>query len=251
MKPSLNNTLARFDFVAKTGLFCAALSISLLSTNSALSQPNDLDADSTPARSIPLPTKILDVTGQVREYAANDPALINVLFQLADRESLSGEYEIAIGHLKEALQLSRIDNGLYHFSQIDIVDELIANETLLENWEAVNNYYELEENLYRRLFGLTDARLEVGLEKVTAWHISAINEGIDDNAEKHLTKLKELLEIRLVVVENLLGNENARYVFILDTLEHVELELQKLQNEWASRAAQPLMLPPPATKTNC
>lgn len=249
MNLSISNTIFRFQFVAKIGLLCAAISLSLLTTSSAHSQTIDPDSDSGLARGILLQTRVLDVTEQERLFDANDPALIEVLVQLANVQSLDGEYENAISHLKEALQLSRISNGLYHYSQIDIVDELIANETLLENWEAVNNYYELEENLYRRLFGLTDAQLEVGLEKVTAWHIRAINRELDENAVQHLTKLKELLNLRLGIVENLLGNDNARYVFISENLEHVQSELQKLQSEWLRGAAAPLSAPSP-TKTS-
>ena len=179
-----------------------------------------------------------------------DPALIGVLVELADTQSLIGEYENAIGYLKEALRVSRINNGLYHYSQIDIVDDLIANEILMENWEAVNNYYELEELLYRRLFGMTDARLEVGLEKVTAWHISAINADIDDRTREHLTKIKELLVIRLGIVEDLLGNDNARYTFIFNNLEYAELELQKLKAKSFAGGGMTTPSPTPV-KTNC
>ncbi|MFT4817173.1 MAG: tetratricopeptide (TPR) repeat protein [Pseudohongiellaceae bacterium] len=250
MKPAINNTMVRFGFVAKTGFLCAVLSLLLWTTSSTHSQPIDLDADNALARSVLLQAKVLDMRAHEREFGENDPALIEVLVQLADRQSLSGEYENAISHLKEALQVSRINNGLYHYSQIDIVDDLIANETLMGNWEAVNSHYELEENLYRRLFGLTDARLEVGLEKVTAWHISAINQNLDDNAHEHLIKLKELLNIRLDIVENLLGNDNARHAFIVNTLEYVELELQKLQDAWLRKIQIGTPSPSP-TKTNC
>jgi len=245
MKLSIDNTQARCGFVAKTGLFCAALSFSLLSADTALSQPNDLGADKALTRSFGSQAKVLAVAGQERGYGAYDQAPIDELVQLADTQSLIGDYGNAISHLKQALQLNRINNGLYHYSQIEIVDELIANEILMENWEAVNHYYDLEELLYRRLFELTDARLEVGLEKITAWHISAINEDIDDNAREHLTKLQELLAIRLGIVENLLGNDNARYEFIFVTLEHVELELKKLRAEFSIGAGMPTPAGPP------
>lgn len=245
MKLSIDNTLASFGFVAKTGLFCAALSFPLLSADTALTQPNDLGAVNASTRGFGSQEKALAVAGQERGYGAYDQASIDVLVQFADRQSSIGEYGNAISNLKQALQLNRINNGLYHDSQIEIVDELIANEILMENWEAVNHYYDLEELLYRRLFELTDARLEVGLEKITAWHISAINEDIDDNAREHLTKLRELLAIRLGIVENLLGNDNARYEFIFATLEHVEFELKKLRAEFSIGAGMQTPAGPP------
>lgn len=229
MKPSINNTMVRFDLVAKTGLLCAALSLSLLTTSSAHSQPIDLDADSAVTRSIFLETQLIDVSAHRLEHGIFDPALIDMLVHLADTQSLIGEYESAIGSLEEALQVSRFNNGLYHYSQIEILDELIANEVLMKNWEAVNNLYDLEEHLFRRLFEPTDARLEVGLKNITTWHISAANENIDNNRQEHLTKVQELLTIRLDVVENLLGNDNARYDYLLNNLAYTEFELEKLR----------------------
>ena len=229
MKPSIYNTMDRNNSVIQIGLFCSSVALFLLITSSAYSQSINSDLDSAETRSIFLETQLLDVSAHKLEYGKSDPALIDMLVHLADTQSIVGEYENAIDSLKEALQVSRINNGLYQYSQIEILDELIANEVLMKNWEAVNSFYDLEEHLFRRLFEPTDARLEVGLEKITAWHISAVNEDIDSNTEEHLTKIQELLTIRLGVVENLLGNDNARYDYLLNNLAYAEFELERLR----------------------
>jgi len=97
----------------------------------------------------------------------------------------------------------------------------------MKDWAAVNKLYSLEEHLIRRLFEPADARLEVGLEKITAWHVSAVNQNIDNNTHEHLTKLQELLTIRLDVVENVLGNDNARYNYLRSNLANTEFRLTK------------------------
>lgn len=233
MKPTIYNTTDKTN----AGLFCSSVALLLLITSSAYSQSIDSEIDSAETRSILLETQFLDVSAHKIEHGESDPALIGLLVHLADTQSLSGEYENAIDSLNEALQVSRKNNGLYHYSQIEILDELIANEALMENWEAVNRLYDLEEHLVRRLFEPTDARLEVGLEKITTWHIRAVNEDIDSDTQAHLTKVQELLTIRLGVVENVLGTENARYDYLLSNLANVEFELQQLrrkQRVWAS-----------------
>lgn len=248
MKPSIYSTAKKNTIVFRANLFFAAASLLLLITNSAYSQSTDSDPDSALTRSIILQTQVLDVSTHKSVHGTFDSALIDMLVQLADTQSLTGQYENAIESLEEALQVSRIHNGLFHYSQIEIVDELIANEVLMENWEAVNDFYDLEEHMFRRLFEPTDARLEVGLEKVSAWHINAVNEDIDGNKKEHLEKLQELLTIRLAVVENLLGSDNARYDYLLNNLAYVELELEIVRHKRGAGAGSQGPQPTP-TKT--
>ena len=250
MKPSICSTMDRKNSVFEFGLFCSSVALLLLITSSAYSHSIDSDLDSAETRSVFLETQLLDVSAHKLEHGNFDPALIDKLLLLADSQSLIGEYENAIDSLKEALLVSRINDGLYNYSQIEILDELIANEVLMKNWAAVDNYYDLEEHLFRRLIEPTDGRLEVGLEKITAWHIRAVNEDIDGNTREHLTKIQELLTIRLDVVGNLLGNDNARYDYLLSNLAYVESELEKIRLKRMSGAGTSAPQPTP-TKTNC
>lgn len=229
MKPSIYSAVDKNDLTFQGYLLCAALSLLLLTTNSAYSQPIDSEPDSALAPSISLQTQSLDMPSNRPEHQKADPALIDELVQLADAQSLIGKYGNAVRSLEIALRLSRTHNGLYHYSQVEIIDALIANEVLRKNWEAVNDLYDLEEHLLRRLFEPTDARLETGLEKITAWHVRAVNEDIDSNKKEHFEKVQKLLATRLTVVENLLGDDNARYDFLRNNLAYVEFELVKLR----------------------
>lgn len=228
MKSSIYTRMGKIDSALKIGLFRFLTFLFLLITSSAYSQSTDSDNESRVTRNI-LEAQLLDVSTYKFEHGNFDPALIGKLIDLADSQSLIGEYENAIESLKEALQVSRINHGLYDYSQVEILDELIINEALMKNWEAVNTLYGLEEHLFRRLFEPTDARLEAGLRKVTAWHISAINEDIDSNKQEHLLKLQELLAIRLEVIENLHGDDNAIYEVILTNLANTKIELAHIR----------------------
>jgi hypothetical protein len=86
-----------------------------------------------------------------------------------------GYYEQALILPKQALYIARINRGLYHPSQNYIVDDIIAAEIALRNWQQVDDYYSYQEHLYRRLYTLHDPRLEAGLQKLSAWHINALN----------------------------------------------------------------------------
>lgn len=231
MNPFECNTIDGNNSTIKNRLFCSAVSLFLLTSGSAYSQSTDSDPETALTRSVLLESQRLEVFAHKSDYGNSDAALTGMLIQLADTQSLIGEYEDAIATLKEALQVSRINHGLYHQSQIEILDELIVNEVLMENWGAVNSYYGLEEYIFRRMFEPTDARLEVGLEKITAWHVSAWNEEIDNIPHEHLTKIQELLLIRLDVIENVIGSDNARYDYLLNYLAYVESELKALRQK--------------------
>lgn len=213
----------------RTAFFCPLLALFLMEPSSSFALAIEQDPDSAVTRSIVLQTQVQNVSAHKLERGNSDPALIEMLIELAETQSLNGLYENATESLKEALQVNRMSNGLYHQSQIEILDQLIAIEVLMKNWQAVNSLYDLQEHLFWRLFEPTDARLELGLEKITTWHIRAFNEDIDDNARAHLKKVEGLLTNRLDIVANLIGKDNVRYDYLLRNLEYVELELQKIR----------------------
>lgn len=236
MIPSIKNKVVNNGSVVKFGILCIVLTVLLLISGPTYSQSTDTESNSALARSISLQAQLLAVDAHKNQYGVFDSALVDMLVQLAETQSLFGEYRNSINSLEEALQLGRISDGFYDYSQIEVLDALIANETLMGNWEAVNEYYDLEEHMYMRMFARSDARLEIGLEKVSLWHISAVNEAVDDNTREHLLKIEKLLIIRLSIVEKLLGTDNARYRFLINNLVYAQIELEKFKLESMSGA---------------
>jgi len=200
----------------------AMLSIVLLSNNSfaqglSLNLTNDLLPSLDPASRI--------ITTLESDFGAYDQRQIESLEDLGRLSQSAGEHQQALLLFKQALHVARINQGLYHESQISIVDDIISAEISLKNWEEVNNFYAYQEHLYRRLFEVDDPRLEAGLRKVSAWHITALNVNLGGNRIEHLRKVRKLFKLRMQIAENTLSLDDPKFAMLARNIEIFEREL--------------------------
>ena len=157
-------------------------------------------------------------------------ALKGLGFQLKN----SGDLVEARNAYNRALHISRVNEGLYNASQVNIVERLIELDFGLRNWEAVDNHYGYLEHLYKRLYRVDDPRLEEGLKKVVAWHIDASNINLDGNRLHHLRKVHNLYKLRLQVAELTLAGEDPMFNFLEQNIARSERYLymsSSLNNE--------------------
>ena len=179
------------------------------------------------------------------EFGAYDLRQIESLEDLGRLSQSSGEHQQALVLFKQALHVARINQGLYHESQIPIVDDIISVEIALQNWEEVNNFYAYEEHLYRRLYDTDDSRLEAGLRKVSAWHITALNVNLGGNRIEHLRKVNKLFKLRMQIAENTLSLDDPKFAMLARNIEIFERELflsSDLNSEmWIRQQEKPLL----------
>jgi len=107
-----------------------------------------------------------------------------------------------------ALHVARVNDGLDSEAQISIVEELIDISLKLEDFAEVNNHYAYLEHIYKRIYGIDNPKLEDGLRKVVAWHITASNVNLYGNRMEHLRKVYHLLKLRLEIAELTLSGED-------------------------------------------
>ena len=173
-----------------------------------------------------LPDQILEIgAGFEFEYGPYD---LRSALQLDERGQLlqeAGDHLNASLHFKQALHISRVNAGLYHESQIELLDSLIDCDIALRNWEAVNNHYAYMELLYRRLYSIEDVRLESGLQKVVAWHISAMNVNLNGKRFEHLLQANKLFKLRLRVAELTLMADDPKLDFLYGRVAASERQL--------------------------
>ena len=203
-------------------MLLAMFSIALLSSDSfsqGLSLPltNDLVPAIDPASRA--------ITALESDFSAYDLRQIELLEDLGRFSQSSGEHRQALVLFKQALHLARINQGLYHESQISIVDDIISAEIALQNWGEVNDFYAYQEHLYRRLYDTDDSRLEVGLRKVSAWHITAFNVNLGGNRIEHLRKVNKLFKLRMQIAENTLSLDDPKFAMLARNIEIFEREL--------------------------
>jgi tetratricopeptide (TPR) repeat protein len=204
-------------------VFLLVLTVILLSTGNILAQERapEPSNDLVPALA-PAPRSIATIDAG---FGAYDQGQIESLGDLARMSHSTGEHHQALMLFKQALHVSRINLGLYHEAQIPIIDDIISAEIALKNWEEVNNYYDYQEHLYRRLYALDDPRLEVGLKKVSAWHITALNVNLDGNRIEHLRKANHLFKLRKKVAENTLALDDPTFTMLSQNIKLLEREL--------------------------
>ncbi len=114
----------------------------------------------------------------------------------------NSQYANAEDSLKRALHIHRINNGLHDLSQLPILELIINNNIIQQNWKATNNNYHLYYWLHRRNYEETDPRMLAVIDKLIAWHLLGTNLKAGPHPGEHFIKLLELNERALHIVEN-------------------------------------------------
>jgi hypothetical protein len=208
----------------------ALLGLALLA-NSSQAQSTDSTASGTLSLSTVLSNQKLMVAEFKSEIGAYDPRLLNLLVELATTQQEIKDYVGANVTLQEALQLTRINDGLYAPNQLAILDSIIANETSLKNWPAVDNHYEFMLHLLLRAYSFEDAELEIGLQKVSSWHVNAFNNDIDDRTLEHLRRGNKVFQYRLQTAEQTLDEDDPKLSFLRRNIATIEEHLERIRSE--------------------
>ena len=193
------------------------------------------NTDSTASETLSLGTVLLNQKLMVAEFKSEmgvyDPRLLNLLIGLAATQQEIEDYVGANVTLQEALQVTRINDGLYAPNQLAILDSIIANEASLENWPAVDNHYEFMLHLLLRIYSFEDTELEIGLEKVSSWHVSAFNNDIDDRSLEHLRRANKVFHYRLQTAEQTLDEDDPKFSFLRQNIATAEENLEWIRRE--------------------
>ena len=142
----------------------------------------------------------------------------------------AGDHVAALEAFDQAWKITRVANGLLHGSQIPIVQSMIVSEIELEDWESVDNHFGYLEHLYQRLYDNDDPRLELGLQKVSSWHVNAFNANVDGKRRLHLEKARKLFKTRLAVAEQTLPAEDPKFAFLHQSIGLTEQYLFLMSN---------------------
>ncbi len=159
------------------------------------------------------------------EYNLYDNTQLDALFVQGRQQQEAGNHAFAVEYFERAWQSSRVANGLYHTSQVPLIESMIVSEIELEDWQAIDDHYSYLELLYTRLFDETQAELEEGLQKVSSWHINAFNLNLDGKREQHLREARKVLKLRLEVANNTLPAGHPRFDFLHQSIRLSEQHL--------------------------
>ena len=107
-----------------------------------------------------------------------DPALQEAYSDFGAFYSEIEDYESAVGLHTDALQVARINTGLYSIEQLPIIDALIRNNGKLGDWGEVDNLHELDFFVARRVYSVEDSEYIFAIEKYGRWKLRAVRENI-------------------------------------------------------------------------
>jgi tetratricopeptide (TPR) repeat protein len=92
-------------------------------------------------------------------------------FSLGLAQQQAGEHEQAIQSFEQAMQIDRVNEGLFTLSQQDLVEAIIESHASLGNYREVADYREYLYLVQTRSYGKDDPRLLAAKEDWADWNI--------------------------------------------------------------------------------
>lgn len=132
---------------------------------------------------------------QVREAALADmqsdagiyaPELMEAYSDLGALYSELEDYDNAARVYNDALQVARINTGLYSEEQLPLLDSLIDAQQKRRDWSKVDDLAHLSLHLHRRLYKESDPRYLEAAMDYGGWRLRVLNENLLDQGTRAL-----------------------------------------------------------------
>lgn len=140
------------------------------------------DSIDTEARALEITQELaarqLTIENIQSDLGVYDQSLVEIYNDLANFYVELEDYDNAVRYHSEALQITRINTGLYSHEQIPILDSLIQNNGRGERWEEVDNLQELYYFVNSRLFNYEDLRYLEAAEIYGNWKLRVVRENL-------------------------------------------------------------------------
>lgn len=154
------------------------------------------------ARRVELEQDLDDLRSAAGIYS---PVLMEAYSDLGALYTELKDFDSAVRVYNDALQIVRINNGLYSEQQLPLVESLIDTQQQRRDWQAVDDLAHLHLHLHERLYGRTDAAyLDAALD-YGAWKQRLINQNLlNQGSQARLGEariLSQFFEQRLLDLE--------------------------------------------------
>ena len=173
------------------------------------------------------PTSGPDVNLLATTYSPFDTAQLDSLLSSGIRSQESGNHEQALVAFQKAFEVARIQNGLFSESQVPIIESIISSEIDLKRWEAVNKNYEYLEHLYGKIYTVNNPEFNLALQKISSWHVNALDLNLDGQRVKHLRKAHKIFKKRLQIAKVTAAPEDPIFELLNESIGLSERELYR------------------------
>ena len=160
-----------------------------------------------------------------------DQSLIEAYRSLAALYNEIEDYENASAVFLDALQVARINTGLYSAEQIPLVRFLIENKIKAEEWRSADDFHELEYLISSRVFAPVDTGYLNSVRSYGAWKLRVIRENLFNQSGQSLVltagEVSSFYNRVIGKVEQEAGLQDRRLLSVLYAKTQVDMTLAR------------------------
>jgi len=101
------------------------------------------------------------------------------------------DFEKAAQIFTEALQIARINTGLYSEDQLPLINALIASNTKMKAWSQADDFQSLHIHIADRLYSTADGRFLHAARQYGDWRFRVMSENLLDDSYQGLARTAE------------------------------------------------------------
>ncbi|MDD9889960.1 MAG: hypothetical protein OXU66_03685 [Gammaproteobacteria bacterium] len=146
------------------------------------------------------------------EYGPLDQSLIEPLSGLSDLYTDIGNLQEANRLLDRQLQLTHVAEGPETFSQIPIIEKMIANNVRMNDLESANNNFDNIRFVYTRNPASTTQQKLQAMDELRHWYFTAFNLDEKRNRINYFRLSRELLDDMMTIAEDEFGEESPEMI---------------------------------------
>ena len=123
-----------------------------------------------------------------------------------------GQFPEALAAFNRALHINRVNHGLHSLDQLAILEQIIATNTALSDWTALDQNYQYLYWINRRSNGATDPHLLAVIDRLARWHLNAYTLATDPQPFNHLMSANALFLDAAAIIETNYGPYDQRLI---------------------------------------
>ncbi len=163
------------------------------------------------------------------------PVLMEAYSDLGALYTELEDFDSAVRVYNDALQIARINSGLYSEQQLPLLESLIDSQQQRRDWQAVDDLAHLHLHLHERLYARTDSSYLDAAQDYGAWRQRVINQNLLDQGNqarlsdaRNLSQFYERLLLDLdAAAEQGTDTAQARVLALLDGKTEADLTMAR------------------------
>lgn len=106
------------------------------------------------------------------------PGLVEAHSDIARLQIEMEDFDGAVQSLNDALQIARINSGLYSEQQLPLIDELIDQNLKREDWQEVDDLVHLDHHISSRVYENADSEYLAAADDYGKWKLRVLQENL-------------------------------------------------------------------------